>query len=154
MQMRFDPEGASSMLTPVLWGGGSGGVAYAAGVVSSIDPAAVKKFINNAGAAISSGTEACWDAYVQGYNIQQEAQLKETQAMLDGTDTVYNYLTDTEILDMGMNTFSTVQAARSFNKSLAYFLAPIPTAVDEMLGIRYALKGFYHLAKIIVEEFM
>ena len=36
MQISFDPDGASSMLCPGPWGGGSGGVAYAAGVVSSI----------------------------------------------------------------------------------------------------------------------
>ena len=34
MQMRFDPDGASGMLTPGPWGSGSG-VAYAAGAVSS-----------------------------------------------------------------------------------------------------------------------
>ena len=35
MQMRFDPDGASDLLTPGPWGGGSGGVGYAGSVYSS-----------------------------------------------------------------------------------------------------------------------
>lgn len=46
----------------------------------------------------------------------------------------------------------TVQATISFKKSLAYFLVPIPTPADELLGIGYALKGIYQLAKIAVRE--
>lgn len=35
MQMSFDPDGASDLLTPGPWGGGSGGVGYAGSAYSS-----------------------------------------------------------------------------------------------------------------------
>ena len=50
---------------------------------------------------------------------------------------------------MGMAGYHTYQASRSFKKAMTYYIAPIPTAVDEGFAIGYVLKGVYHLFRVI-----
>ena len=100
---------------------------------------------------IADAAEATWDAYMRGYNIQQEAQMMDAQLKADVVSSACNIIIETDAVDMGMNTYHTVRAARSFKKSLAYFVAPIPTPADEALAIGFALKGIYHLIRIDAE---
>ena len=101
---------------------------------------------------IRNGAMALYDAYNRGYAIQQEAQLMEAQMLVEGAITAYNYLDETEIIDFGMTGYHSTQAARAFKKSLSYYVAPIPTIIDEGMAIGYIVKGVYHLVKAFWEE--
>ena len=90
VQMSFDPDGASGMLTPGPWGGGSGGVGYAAGGASSLFDAdfteekkAIKEFLSDVGTAISSGAETLWNAYVHSVELQAQMQHQQDAVVQD-----------------------------------------------------------------------
>ena len=53
------------------------------------------------------------------------------------------------VIDIGMASYHSIQATRSFKKAIAYAVAPIPTPADEGFAIGYALKGVYHLIRSI-----
>lgn len=96
---------------------------------------------------IGNGASALWDACMRGCQIQQEAQRLEAELMLDGIKTAYNFLDETEVIDVGMTSYHSYQAARSFKKAMAYYIAPIPTIIDEGIAVGYMVKGLYHLCK-------
>ena len=98
---------------------------------------------------VTDAAKTMWDAYQRGYTIQQEGKLIEAQMIVDGASIAYNFLNDTEIIDVGMSSYHSVQSARAFKKSVVYFTAPIPTPVDEVFAIGYAIKGVYHFVRAI-----
>ena len=143
MQMSFDPDGAHGMLTLGPWGGGSGGVAYAA----SIRPEGVKKLANEVGTAISAGAEACWDACTRDYNRQQDVQMQQAQMNFDGAMAVYDFLNDTGAISAGMAGYHSYQATREWQKAAVYATLPIPTLIDEYFAMAHLIKGAYHWYK-------
>ena len=101
---------------------------------------------------VGNAAKSVWDAYQRGCAMQQKGQLMEAQMMADGARAVYNFLDETEMIDLGVSGYHAVQATRAFKKSASYFAAPIPTIIDESFALGYLVKGLYHSAKVIWEE--
>ena len=101
--------------------------------------------------AVGTAAEYVWDAYMRSCQMLQEAQLLEAQLMLRSANAAYKLLDETEVIRVGMTSYHSYQAAYSFKKAMAYYLAPIPTIIDEGLAVGYAVKGLYHLCKCFEE---
>ncbi len=119
--------------------GGSGGSGYK----DIIDE--LSDITDKALDAVGAVAEDCWDAYMRGYNLQQETQMQETQMMINAAMDVYSYLDETGTISFAMVCVNSVNAARSFQIAAVYLAAPIPTPIDEAFAIGYVLKGLYHL---------
>ena len=53
------------------------------------------------------------------------------------------------VIDIGMTGYNSYKAASSFKNAIAYFVAPIPSPIDEAFAIGYMLICVYHLFKCI-----
>ena len=136
MQMSFDPDGASGLLTPGPWGGGSGGVGYAASATSAFlseNLKDVKKFLNDVGMTICSGAEKLYDAYMRGYSIQQQCQYQELLAKQQLYEDVHEYISDEEFwsTDVGIVIQSIVVGAGV--GATRGFVSSIPSAAPLLL---------------------
>ena len=55
-------------------------------------------------------------------------------------------------MDVAKNGWYSVQAANEAKKALAYWVAPIPTPIDEYFAFWHAMKALYHLYQVVQEE--
>ena len=93
---------------------------------------------------VGIGATWLWDAYMRGYNLQQNAQMQQAQLLLDGSMRAYEFLEETEEIAIGKVGYHSVIAANEGRKALALVALPIPTPVDEIMALGHAIKGFYH----------
>ena len=93
------------------------------------------------------GIGAKWlsEAYMRGYNLQQNAQMQEAQLMVDGAMSTYTYLEEIGAVSVAKWGMNSVNAARHGKIAMAYLAAPIPTPIDEYLAVCHAVKAIYHL---------
>ena len=101
---------------------------------------------------IADAAEATWDAYMWSYNMQQETQQKEAQIMVDVAVQVNNYLGTHEDLAQGLSgTGKVVKGVVGIGSGVGLLIAPIPTPVDDLVGIRKITFGVYNVCYGIAE---
>ncbi len=113
----------------------------------------IHEMASNVGDALYSVGTTLWDAYMRGHNLHQYSQTQEAQLMLDGATEIYTLLDETEIIDVAKYGWHTVQAVNEAKKALAYWVAPIPTPIDEYFAVCHAIKALYHLYQAGQEGF-
>lgn len=144
MQMSFDPDGASGLLTPGPWGGGSGGssgMAYWA----NISPEAAKELANDVGEAICTAAEACWDVYMRSYNLQQNAQLQQAQMNINMFDSPEDIWKSVGIIS------ATVDCAKAGYAVAVIITSPVPITVKAgALAVFGLVKGIIALCCTVI----
>ena len=98
------------------------------------------KFFRAVGKGLDTGAEWLWDAYMRGFNIQQETQFQYTLAQHELYKDVYDYITDDGFwsTDAGIVVQSTIVgagfgAATGFASSISPALALLPISPQAAL---------------------
>ena len=71
----------------------------------------IHEMASNVGDALYSVGTTLWDAYMRGYNLQQNSRMQEAQLMLDGTTKICTFLDEIKIIDVAKNGWHSVQTA-------------------------------------------
>ena len=138
------------------------GVANSSGMAEDVTYAAKKAgkamggMAKKVGGWIATGAEFLWDAYVRGYNFQQNAQMQEAQMMIDAGNAVFalymeltmQYESELALLGGIDNVYSGID---NICTGFGRILVPEPTVVNDVIGVGQATYGVIQVAFGLVE---
>ena len=89
---------------------------------------------------------AVMDAYLQNVMVQNESQIRESELILSASIQLYQYLDEHENVSQGLSGGGkVVKGTIGIISGAALLLAPVPTAAEDLVGVRKITFGVYNV---------